>query len=452
MLVANTKPYLRARGLTYLARRVENNDCCAIVGISNIGKSALLRQVRRPGVLEHFSSKIKSDEIGFVYIDFNLQLQLTGQGFYELVLRTILTELRVLKTDRDIIAEIENAYNQVVAPTDEFQNALSFNQAIITLCERWPRRLALIFDEFDEIFRGLESRVFLNLRALRDKYPDQLAYIVIVQKRLPATNQDPEAGEFAELFTHHTYHVQPLEQEDIEEVVQAFAAANNIQFSKTDVQFIARQSGGHWGLLETVCQVMAEGAVDRVQRDLRVVRNYLGENTNVHLECVKLWKDLDNEQQQALLELVKTNKIAPRVKRLLLKKGILTVSSPGETIIFGELFEDFVRRQQLVKNKPQEGIVIDVESGHVYVNGAQCETLTKLEYRLLLLLYGHLGKICDKYCIVEAVWGEDYIEEVDDARIEKLVSRLRQKIEATPSEPKYLTTVRGRGYRLQNGR
>jgi DNA-binding response OmpR family regulator len=59
-----------------------------------------------------------------------------------------------------------------------------------------------------------------------------------------------------------------------------------------------------------------------------------------------------------------------------------------------------------------------------------------------------MDQICDKYEIVEAVWGEDYIDEVDDARIEKLISRLRKKIESDPSEPKYLQTVRGRGYRL----
>jgi two-component system response regulator RegX3 len=37
---------------------------------------------------------------------------------------------------------------------------------------------------------------------------------------------------------------------------------------------------------------------------------------------------------------------------------------------------------------------------------------------------------------------------VDDARIEKLVSRLRQKIEPDAANPKYLITMRGRGYKL----
>ena len=94
--------------------------------------------------------------------------------------------------------------------------------------------------------------------------------------------------------------------------------------------------------------------------------------------------------------------------------------------------------------------MIDIDAGEVFINGEKTEALTNLEYRLLLLLYGNINKICDKYRIVEAVWGEDYIEEVDDARIEKLVSRLRQKVEPNPSEPQYLITVRGRGYRLQS--
>jgi len=94
------------------------------------------------------------------------------------------------------------------------------------------------------------------------------------------------------------------------------------------------------------------------------------------------------------------------------------------------------------------GVWVDVDAGEAWVDGERVPSLTDLEYRLLLLLYGRLGKICDKYQIVEAVWGQDYIDEVDDARVEKLISRLRSKVERDPANPKYLITVRGRGYKL----
>jgi DNA-binding response OmpR family regulator len=107
-----------------------------------------------------------------------------------------------------------------------------------------------------------------------------------------------------------------------------------------------------------------------------------------------------------------------------------------------------VRRQALARQPERKGIRMDVESGDVWVDDVLLPPLTDLEYRLMLLLYGNLDKICDKYRIVESVWGESYIDQVDDARIEKLISRLRQKLGEDSSDPRFLTTVRGRGYKL----
>jgi DNA-binding response OmpR family regulator len=95
-----------------------------------------------------------------------------------------------------------------------------------------------------------------------------------------------------------------------------------------------------------------------------------------------------------------------------------------------------------------EGVWIDVDAGDVWVDGQPVPTLTELEYRLLQTLYGRRDKLCDKYLIVESVWGQEYIDTVDDSRIEKLISRLRTKIEPEPTQPRYLVTVRGRGYKL----
>ncbi|MBK9497290.1 MAG: winged helix-turn-helix transcriptional regulator [Xanthomonadales bacterium] len=93
------------------------------------------------------------------------------------------------------------------------------------------------------------------------------------------------------------------------------------------------------------------------------------------------------------------------------------------------------------------GLIVDADAGTVTVDGREVE-LTDLEYRLMLLLYGRQDKLTDKYAIVEAVWGESFMDTVDEPRIEKLVSRLRSKIERNSSKPEFIKNVRGRGYRL----
>jgi len=92
---------------------------------------------------------------------------------------------------------------------------------------------------------------------------------------------------------------------------------------------------------------------------------------------------------------------------------------------------------------------LDVKAGHVWVDGTLLEPLTSSEFRLLTFLYEHRGEICDRRQIAEVVWGMEYPTEVDDSRIDKLVSRLRFKVEPYPQNPRYLVTVRGRGLLLK---
>jgi hypothetical protein len=186
-----------------------------------------------------------------------------------------------------------------------------------------------------------------------------------------------------------------------------------------------------------------------------LARDALDSDPIVHTECAKLWAQQTEDEQEALMRLVTlgAEQISEVQIRSLARKGILGVPQGdaallGPPRIFGQLFERFTRRQRLIREGAVKGVLVDVDAGDVWVDGVQVPTLTDLEYRLLLLLYGRLDKICDKYQIVEAVWGESYIDSVDDARIEKLVSRTRAKLERDPSNPRYLITVRGRGYKL----
>jgi DNA-binding response OmpR family regulator len=128
----------------------------------------------------------------------------------------------------------------------------------------------------------------------------------------------------------------------------------------------------------------------------------------------------------------------------------LVARRDGKIVIFSNLLADFVQRQASIQQEIPSGVWVDEDAGDVWIEREPVPPLTELEFKLLALLHRRLDKVTDKYEIVTTVWGVDYIDEVDDARIEKLVSRLRSKIEPDPGEPRYIITVRGRGYKLSS--
>jgi hypothetical protein len=450
----------RDADVAYIMQCIEDGECCSLVGLSNTGKSTLLRSIPLPAVKRKYLGG-RAEEYIFVYIDFNLMLELTEQGFYELILRSTLAELRKLDIEPGLLDRVEASYRHLVEPANPFLVPLSFNEGLTAISEGLKQRIVFLFDEFDEPFASLDERVFLNLRALKDKYAPRLSYVVATDRPLSGAQRGAKMAEFCELFAHSTLFLSALGRDDARQAIAQFAREEEVELSTDDVDFIFAQAGGHPGLLEATCRVLAEVSRDYPDfyrdQSYKLVRERLDSDINVRTECAKLWNGLTVAEQEALMAFVSKQRdtLHPELERSLQQRSIIE-EKEGEPFVpstelragFGQLFEGFARRQRLVQRHGPLGVRVDVYSGDVWVDGELAPALTDLEYKLLLLLYGHLDKICDKYQIVESVWGQDYIDEVDDARIEKLVRRLRQKIEPDPSEPRYLMTVRGRGYRL----
>lgn len=91
-----------------------------------------------------------------------------------------------------------------------------------------------------------------------------------------------------------------------------------------------------------------------------------------------------------------------------------------------DLYVDFKRRRVLVKD----------EEIH----------LTPTEYDLLRVLIQHAGQVLLHSDLLGQVWGEEYRNDLAILRVN--VSRLRQKIEEDPRDPRYIMTVPGVGYTL----
>ena len=89
------------------------------------------------------------------------------------------------------------------------------------------------------------------------------------------------------------------------------------------------------------------------------------------------------------------------------------------------------------------GIDLDDEAKIVTVDGEPV-SLTPSEYNILKLLMENPGKVYSREKLLDTVWGYDYSGEVRTVDVH--VRRLREKIEANPSEPKYIFTKWGVGY------
>ena len=90
-------------------------------------------------------------------------------------------------------------------------------------------------------------------------------------------------------------------------------------------------------------------------------------------------------------------------------------------------------------------LTIDFAQRMVMVAG-QSVSLSKTEFKLLRVLAQHAGMVLSHEVLLERVWGAAYSQEIEFVWV--YIRRLRRKIEPDPSNPCYILTVPGVGYRL----
>ncbi|MCC6803825.1 MAG: response regulator [Anaerolineae bacterium] len=89
---------------------------------------------------------------------------------------------------------------------------------------------------------------------------------------------------------------------------------------------------------------------------------------------------------------------------------------------------------------------VDLAHRQVFVGEREVH-LTPIEYKLLLILIQHAGKVITRHQLLHDVWGPTYTSEAHYLRV--YMGQLRHKLEADPTRPRYLITEPGVGYRLK---
>lgn len=88
---------------------------------------------------------------------------------------------------------------------------------------------------------------------------------------------------------------------------------------------------------------------------------------------------------------------------------------------------------------------IDYAGGCAYIGDEEIR-LTPIEYKLLCVLAKNSGKVLTHNYILKEVWGNSMAADIPSLRV--FMATLRKKIERNPSDPKYIQTHIGVGYRM----
>jgi len=92
------------------------------------------------------------------------------------------------------------------------------------------------------------------------------------------------------------------------------------------------------------------------------------------------------------------------------------------------------------------GLEIQKNSRRVFVNGKEVN-LAQKEFELLLFMAQNPNRVYGREELFERIWGLDSLG--DAATVTVHIARIREKIEADPSNPQYIETVWGAGYRFR---
>ena len=261
----------------------------------------------------------------------------------------------------------------------------------------------------------------------------------------------------------------------------AIAREQGSNWEQHDINFIKSFCGRHPELIRIGCSHMfklhqrsdnngkvKEDVIERIFleesifNDARTICNHLWNSlTDPELRDEPLIEGSSREDlarrlfphQKVLLDIAKGLSPADNKKILFdLERRGLIERVDGMWCVFAEVMRQFV----LAKESMYKGILADEKSQSsmpattirepIVTKQREIVSFTYLEGKVYDFLKAHVGEVCNRDDIKRAVWPND---PPTNTALQKIIERIRDKIEPDVDNPRYLIAIRGMGYMLR---
>jgi DNA-binding response OmpR family regulator len=109
-------------------------------------------------------------------------------------------------------------------------------------------------------------------------------------------------------------------------------------------------------------------------------------------------------------------------------------------------YNRLVNRENMVDELRIRGLHIDKTSRQVFVNSNE-KIFTTKEFDLLTFLASNPNRVFSKDHLFDRIWGLDSMGDISTVTVH--IRKIREKIETDPSNPEYIETIWGAGYRFK---
>jgi len=401
---------------------------CQVIGIPGVGKSNVLR-------LLPYNRSVREEHLGqdearyhFVYMDFS---EVRERNLFD-ILKFILISLSYSLSERRMMEEQE-VVNNFLKEALEFEDELIFFQGLKKSVDYLAKEKALylvfLFDRFEDYIPNIDSHFFLNLKLLRNRVKYHFSSVFAVTRPVEDVLEPAIYGEFHEFLIGNNIYLPIKDEPGLSfrfKYLEELTGKKATDAVKKEVEKI---TGGHGKLAKLAYEaILADPEEKNIQKLILSKPQIIG-------ALFEIWNFLTPEEQSDIKD-KSENEFLERAN--LLEHGKISIP----------LFAAFV--DDLPKDENGAKLTYDATRNEIYKgNETLTEKLTPSEFRLLRHLMTNSDRVCEKDEIIQAVWSDSKTREgVTDQALDQIVYRLRKKIEDDPNNPKFIHTVKGRGYKF----
>lgn len=434
------KEKIQAAQTDEIFHQLLHGQSVSMIGMPGVGKSNPLYWIEQLAK--------KHDHHITVHIDLNNMPTSSDLAFYRLFLLELADTLERTYPHSKISHFAQDESKTAISTKDEFLTFSSIKRITTELVKKHHNQIIIIFDSF-ELARSLSLELFNTLYALRNVDTERITYLFSTNRDVSKAFSLQTAGNLFHLINGNKKWLLPANKEITSLLIKRLAKYLGGTISPEDIKEIYTLSNGNLGYVKALTKLFVE---KEVTRNTPIVK--IAQHPVVLVKTQQLWEHLCEDDRSQLTLFINGTIPYDKLSEFLKKSQIVVKETNN---IFSPLLEAFIsgegesRQTSNSHTNATESIILNLDlKQRIVLKGTQPvrKLFTRNEFNLLRHFFKNEKSAVSREEIATVLWENKENGKYSDWAIDKLVSRIREKIEEDPKKPRFLITLRGVGFKF----